>query len=60
MAVSGITASPQPQQAAQSSAHHQRRSGGQMPSLSDVDAQSSSAASNRPTGRAGGRVDISA
>jgi hypothetical protein len=32
-----------------------------MPSISDVDAQSSSAASaNRSTGRVGGRVDISA
>jgi hypothetical protein len=60
MAISGIAASPQAQQIAQPSPHH-RRGQAQTPSISDVDAQSSSTASaKRSTGRVGGRVDIAA
>jgi hypothetical protein len=60
MAVSGIAAGPQAQQVAQSSPQH-KHGRSQTPSISDVDAQNSSTASNnRSTGRVGGRVDISA
>jgi hypothetical protein len=62
MSISGIAASPQTQQIAESgaqpSAHH-RRNAAQAPSISDVDAQSASTASSkRSTSRAGGKVDI--
>jgi hypothetical protein len=59
MAISGIAAKPQAPQAAQPLSHP-RRGGTQTPSISDVDAQNSSAAStHRATGRVGGKVDIS-
>jgi hypothetical protein len=58
MAISGISASLQTQQAASSSALH-RHSRSQAPSISDVDGQSSSVASaTPPTGRVGKAVDI--
>jgi hypothetical protein len=57
MAISGISASPQTQQAASSSALH-RHSRSQAPSISDVDGQSSSVAAAPPTGRVGKAVDI--
>jgi hypothetical protein len=53
-------ASGQSAQASQSSSP-QRRHGAHAPSMSDVDAQSSSlASSNRSTGRVGSKVDITA
>jgi hypothetical protein len=59
MAISGISASPQAQQASSSLALH-RNSRNQAPSISDVDGQNSSAAAAAPSaGRAGKAVDIS-
>ncbi len=61
MAVSGVAASPQTQQIAPQPPAHHRRGGGQAPSISDVGAQSSSAApTTRSNGPVGGKVDISA
>jgi len=58
--ISGLAASPQAQQVAQSSSQH-KHGRTQTPSISDVDAQSSSTNSTkRSTGRVGGKVDISA
>jgi hypothetical protein len=58
MAISGISASPQAQQAA-SSSPLQRHGRSQAPSISDVDGQNSSATAAAPsTGRAGKAVDI--
>jgi hypothetical protein len=60
MAISGISASPQPQQVSPQSALH-RHSRSQAPSISDVDGQSSSVAAAAPsTGRVGKTVDITA
>ena len=59
MAISGIAAKPQTPQVAQPLSHPQR-GGTQTPSITDVDAQNSSAAStHRATGRVGGKVDMS-
>jgi hypothetical protein len=63
MAVSGIAAALNSQspldQVSLASGHHHRRGGVHPPSISDIDAQSSSVSSGGSPGKVGSKVDIS-
>jgi hypothetical protein len=61
MAISAISPSPQFQQAAQSSSLHRHGGRSQTPSVSDIDAPSSSGVSTVPsTGHVGKKLDVTA